>query len=86
MFCGVGDLVTYIIVACYYKTSVREPQRVKHSKGWHETVVFVLEFRGVNVVTSTLRIAKFRCGYYCTSNRVFGVALVDDDLLEFRDS
>ena len=47
------DLVTYLIVMCDYKTSVRVPQRMMHRKGLHATVLFILEVKGVNVVTST---------------------------------
>ena len=56
------DLVTYLIVTCDENNSVREAQRVLHQKGLHATVAFVLEVRGINIVTSKLKIAKLRCG------------------------
>ena len=47
------DFITYLIVACDGETSVRASQRVTYKKGLHATATFVLEIRGVNVVTST---------------------------------
>ena len=47
------DLVTYLIVTCDDETSGREYQHVTHQKVFHATVTFVLDVRGVNVVTST---------------------------------
>ena len=66
MYCEGGDLVTYLIVMCDDKTSIREAQRVTHLKVLHTTVTFILEVRGVNVAMRILKITKFRCGEYCT--------------------
>ena len=67
--CRVDYIVTYLVVTCDDESTIRAAQRVMHRRGFHATVAFVLDIGGVNVVTSTLKIAKFRCGYYCTSNR-----------------
>ena len=44
---------TYLIGMCDYETSVRADQHVMHRKVLHATVAFVLEVRGVEVITST---------------------------------
>ena len=49
------DVFTYIIVVCNDKTSVKSAQHVTHQKGLHATVAFMLEYRGVNIVASTLK-------------------------------
>ena len=47
------DRVASLIVTFDYKTSVAAAERVMHQKGMHATVAFILEVRGVNVITST---------------------------------
>ena len=56
----VDDLITYLIVTCDDKTSVAADKRVTHRKGLHATVTFIMEVR------DHIKIAKFRCGKYCT--------------------
>ena len=46
-------LVMYPIVMFDEDTYIREDQLLAHRKGLHATVAFILEVRGVNVVTST---------------------------------
>ena len=53
LFCEVDNIVTYLIVAYNYKNSVWAAHRLTHKKGFHATLTFVLEIRGVNVVAST---------------------------------
>ena len=55
MFCEVGDLVTYIILAHNDKTDIRSSQRMNHQKGLHATVTLVFDIKVFNVVTSTLK-------------------------------
>ena len=52
LFLEVDDLIMYLIVTCDNKTSIRAAQCMLHRKGLHSTVAFVLEVRGVNVITS----------------------------------
>ena len=51
--CEVDNIITYIIVTCDDKISVREAHRVMHQNGLYVTVAFVLEVWGFIVVTST---------------------------------
>ena len=62
------DLVTYLIVAGDDKTSVATAEIVTHRSGLHATVKFILEVRGVIVITRTLKTAKFHFGNYFTGN------------------
>ena len=48
------DLVTYLIVTCNDKTSVKADQRMTYQNGLHATFELILEVSGVNVITSTL--------------------------------
>ena len=50
--CKADDLVKYLIVMCNAKIFVRADQRMTHPNVFRATVVFVLEVRGVNFVTS----------------------------------
>ena len=63
----VDDIVTNLIMTYNDNTYVDVAECATHRKGLQETVTFSLGVRGVNVITSTLKIAKFRCGKYCTS-------------------
>ena len=45
------DIVTYLIVTCDDKTFVISDERMTHQKGLHETITFILEVRGLKVVT-----------------------------------
>ena len=92
------DIFTYLIVMCDDKTAVRSAQRLTHRKGLHATITLVLEIRGVNVVTNTLKIPKLRCNWYCTNNhgtlyaqpgtRVFGAQekAIFEQALVYSDS
>ena len=56
MSIDVDDLVLYFIGPCDYKTSVAADDCVTHRKGLQETIPFILKIRGVNVITSTLKL------------------------------
>ena len=49
-------------------TSIAAAEHVMHIKCLHATVEFYLKVRGVNVIMSTYKIAKLRCGKYCNGN------------------
>ena len=49
----VGDFVTYTIVVCDDDASIAAAERMKHQTVLHETVTFLLEVRGFNIITST---------------------------------
>ena len=51
LYCEMDDIVTYLIVTCNDKIYVSTVQCVMHQRGLHATIVFVLEVRGVNVIT-----------------------------------
>ena len=69
MFCEVYDIVAYLIMTCDDDLSVRAAHHMTYQKGLHSTIVFVLEVRGVNVVTIKSKTTKLCCGKYCTSKR-----------------
>ena len=61
----VDYLITCPIVTHYEETSVAAAEHVMHRKGLQATVAFSLEFRGVNIITCILKIAKLCCVEYC---------------------
>ena len=58
----VDYIVTYLIVTDNYKTSAAAAECAMHRKVLQATVTFLLNVIGVNVITATLKTAKFRCG------------------------
>ena len=63
----VDNLVTYLIVICNNKTSSDAAERVMCRKVLQVTITFILNVRGVNVLTITQKIAKLHCVKYYTS-------------------
>ena len=47
------DIFTNISVTCDDNTYVAASECVKHRKGLHATVTFILDGRGVKIITST---------------------------------
>ena len=48
LYYEVDDIVTYLIVTCDDKKSVRSAQHVTHQKGLHATATSLLEVSGPN--------------------------------------
>ena len=65
----VDYLVTYVVVNLYDKTYIAAAELVMHRKYLQATVAVSLKVGGVNIITCTLKIAKFFCGKYYTNNR-----------------
>ena len=63
----VDDITTYLVVIRNDETSIDAAEPVTHKKGLHATFTFSLKVTGVNAITCTWEIVKFRCGDYCTS-------------------
>ena len=49
----VDDPVTYIIVTCNDETYIAASEGAMNQKGLQTTVTFILEVRGINIITST---------------------------------
>ena len=65
----VYDLAIYLVVTCNGETYVAAAEPVTHRNFLQSTVAFILEVRGVKVITCTFKIAKFCCSDYCTGYR-----------------
>ena len=70
MSCKVDELITHLGMACNDNPPVIAVDSVTHGKGVIATITFILEVRGVKIVTCTQKVTKFYGSEYCTGYHI----------------